>query len=163
MDELERPPEDVPDDQKWSEDQIVLSNEHSLMIKEYLNIFNLKCMAFLICRGVYHKKCEMLYAFLWEDKDAFERKIFIPWTQKNLKEFLVKVFYYSDMYPRKFHYQFKNELKPISYRWRTGIRSIGVDKTFSMKSKYCDTEKFQFAMDHLFNEEFLEVMFEKKS
>lgn len=76
---------------------------------------------------------------------------------------MVKVFYYSDIYPRKFHAQFKYELKPMAYRWKTGIRSYGPDSSFNMKSKYCDPVKFQYCTDYLFNAEFLEVMFHTKS
>ena len=51
----------------------------------------------------------------------------------------------------------------MSYRWNTGIRSSGVDRTWTMKSKYCDPQKFQFVTEYLFNEEFLEIMFRTKS
>ena len=49
-------------------------HEHAIVDQGYIDFFNLKVLAFLMCRGQYSYKTKALYKLLWDRKDALETK-----------------------------------------------------------------------------------------
>ena len=54
--------------------------DHALVKHGYIDIFNLRVLGFLMCKGEYHYKAKALYKLLWDRKDALERNPMIGWS-----------------------------------------------------------------------------------
>ena len=86
------------------------AHEHSLVNHGYLDIFNIKVLAFLMCKGEYHYKAKALYKMLWDSKNALEKKPMIGWSQLRLQPWVVKCFFYVNLYPVLHQDAFKEDL-----------------------------------------------------
>lgn len=72
-------------DSKIMNDERHPGHEHSLVDRHgNINIFNLRVMAFLLCKGQYTYKSKCLYQLLWDRKDALEKKPVLSWSHLHL-------------------------------------------------------------------------------
>ena len=53
--------------------------KHALVINGSINIFNFKVLAFIMCRGTYEKKCDILWDLIWNEKDCQARRKNLKW------------------------------------------------------------------------------------
>lgn len=54
--------------------------KHSIVIDGFIDIFNLKVFAFLICRGQHKRKVDFMYDLIWQNKNARKKWPRITWT-----------------------------------------------------------------------------------
>lgn len=87
-------------DSKIMKDPRHPGNDHSLVNCEgHINFFNLRVMAFLLCKGTYISKSKGLYKLLWDRTDALEKKPVISWSHMRLQPWVAKCFFYVNLYP----------------------------------------------------------------
>ena len=90
--------------------------KHSLVIDGIIDIFNLKVFAFLICLGQHKRKIDFMYDLIWQKKNAKKKWPRITWTHKNLKPFFKKLFFFTEIYPKKFYRYFEDDLSVQTFK-----------------------------------------------
>ena len=136
------------------------ASEHSIVINGFIDIFNLRVLAFLMCRGEYEYKAKALYKLLFDRKDALDTKPMISWSLPKLYPWVVKCFYYINMNPFIYQQPYIAELEAKAYKRKTGVSSVPNDAaSWDPKLPYNDAVKFSNAVDHIFEKEFLDRLF----
>ena len=84
----------------------------------------MKVLAFMICRGDETTKVNILYDMIWSMKDAKQTRPTITWCQVKLKQIFKKIFYFSEIYPKKFQKAFQEELTDKNFYKKYKIRTL---------------------------------------
>ena len=105
--------------------------KHSIVLDGIIDVFNLKVFAFLICRGQHKRKIDIMYDLIWQKKNAKKKWPRITWTHKNLKPFFKKLFFFTEVYPKKLFKVFEEDLSVHAFREQRGIKSLERDDSWS--------------------------------
>ena len=82
------------------------------MVDNYtINLFNLKIMGFLTCRGDNRLKATVLYYLIWGERDAVKKRHKIKRDKKEMWTVFHKIFFYAEIYPMRFLEYFEDDLK----------------------------------------------------
>lgn len=68
-----------------------------------------------------------------------------------LQPWVVKCFYYVNLYPALLQDAFKEDLEPKAYLRKTGVRSKPKDDTWDIDCPYNDPKRFKNVVDHIFD------------
>ena len=136
-------------------------HQHSLVNCDgTINFFNLRVLGFLLCKGQYNYKAKSLYQLLWDREDALEKKPVMSWSHLRLQPWVAKCFFYVNLYPVILQEEYAADLDKNAYKKKTGgVQSENRDDTWDPDCPYNDPTKFTNAIDHIFDERFLETMF----
>ena len=58
----------------------------------------------------------------------------LKWDQKNLKLFFKKLFYFSEVFPKRFYTEYATEMGSFEWRMKKGIKSLGKDRSWNEKA-----------------------------
>lgn len=76
-----------------------------------------------------------------------------------MQPWVVKCFFYVNMYPVLHQDEYKKELEVKAFKKNTGVGSFAQDNSWDLDSPYNDPKRFKNAVDHIFDKEFLDKLF----
>jgi hypothetical protein len=100
--------------------------EMPLVVDGFVDIFCFKSLSFMVCRGTMKEKVKMLWDFLEPLVTAYNKKR-MPHFSTRFKKFFVNVFFFSDVFIRRFHHHYEEELTPSKFLLKYTISSVQGD------------------------------------
>jgi hypothetical protein len=131
-----------------------------MVVNGNVNVFNFKVLAFLICRGTDATKIDCLWDLIWGMKNAKAKKKTIKWDSKNLKQFFKKLFYFTEIFPKKFYTHYEKDMDSFQWRAKKGIKSLKKDILVWTEEKIDTADKeFNNKMENYYSHTLLDKIF----
>lgn len=101
----------------------------------------------------------MLWDLIWNENDCQFKRKQLKWDAKNLKQFFKKLFFFSEVFPKRFYKEYEKDMKTFDWRMKRGIKSLAKDADWDdAKVKELD-ENFYQKIEHYFEFSILETIF----
>ena len=117
----------------------------------------------MCCRGVIDTKFDLLWDLIWNDKNCQNRRKALKWDNKNLKKFFQVLFYFSEVFPKRFYKEYEKDMGTLNWRMQKGIKSLGKDSSWEDKKVNELDEKFNEKIQIYFETQILEKLFGQAS
>ena len=97
--------------------------EMPLVVDGYVDIFVFKSLVCMLCRGTNKVKVKLIWDFIEPTITAYGKKR-MPHFSPNFKKFFVNLFFFSDIFVRRYHTHYAEELDPFNFKVKYTISSV---------------------------------------